>query len=116
MDFDAVLIAPRRAAMIRAGYWRDKTVNDHFDAVLATRPDALAVSSISAADGGRRDFTWAELDRLASRAAVGLTRLGVGCAMVGPGFWSFRRCFAVSTTRRWPRECGRSFPTSAMSS
>ena len=57
MDFDAVLIAPRRAAMIRAGYWRDKTVNDHFDAVLATRPDALAVSSISAADGGRRDFT-----------------------------------------------------------
>ena len=93
MDFDAVLIAPRRAAMIRAGYWRDKTVNDHFDAVLATRPDALAVSSISAADGGRRDFTWAELDRLANRAAVGLTRLGVGCGDVVscqlPNGWQF---------------------------
>lgn len=93
MDFDAILIAPRRAAMISAGHWRDKTVNDYFDAVLAARPDALAVSSISVAQDERRDFTWAELDRMANRAAVGLTRLGVGrgdvvsCQL--PNGWQF---------------------------
>ena len=27
MDFDAILIEPRREAMTRAGFWPDKTVN-----------------------------------------------------------------------------------------
>lgn len=77
MKFDAILIEPRREAMVRDGHWRNKTVNDYFDAALAEKPDRLALSSITVADGSRRDFTWAELDRMANRAAVGLTRLGV---------------------------------------
>ncbi|HRO14847.1 MAG TPA: cyclohexanecarboxylate-CoA ligase [Paracoccus sp. (in: a-proteobacteria)] len=93
MDFDAVLIEPRREAMARAGHWRGKTINDYFDAVMAEKPDALALSSISVTEGVRRDLTWAELDRAANRAAVGLSRLGVGpgdvvtCQL--PNNWKF---------------------------
>ena len=93
MQFDAVLIAPRRDAMVAAGHWRDKTVNDYFDEVLAEKPDALALSSIFVTEGVRRDLTWAELDRAANRAAVGLSRLGVGrndvvtCQL--PNNWKF---------------------------
>lgn len=93
MDFDAILIAPRREAMVRAGHWRDKTVNDYFEAALSEKPDQLALSAICVAEGRRRDFTWAELDRMANRAAVGLTRLGVGrddvvsCQL--PNGWQF---------------------------
>ena len=28
MEFDAVLLAPRRARMIEQGFWHDRTVND----------------------------------------------------------------------------------------
>lgn len=93
MEFNAILIAPRRDAMVAAGHWRDKTVNDYFDEVLAQAPDKLALSSISVAEGLRRDLTWAELDRAANRAAVGLSRLGVGrndvvtCQL--PNSWKF---------------------------
>lgn len=77
MDFDAVLIEPRLEAATRAGFWRDKTVNDYFAAALAEKPDSLALSSIVVSAGKRTDLTWAELDRAANRAAVGLHRLGV---------------------------------------
>ncbi|MFP1644734.1 cyclohexanecarboxylate-CoA ligase [Pontitalea aquivivens] len=77
MHFDAVLIEPRRASMTDAGYWQDKTADDYFDACLAAMPDALALSSISITDGTRRDLTWAELDLMADRAAIGLRKLGV---------------------------------------
>jgi len=93
MKFDAVLIEPRREAMVRAGHWRNRTVNDYFDAALAEKADQLALSAITGAEGRRRDFTWAELDRMANRVAMGLTRLGVGrddvvsCQL--PNGWQF---------------------------
>lgn len=93
MEFDAVLIEPRRAAMIAAGLWLDKTADDYFDACLAAHPDALALSAIHAATGARRDLSWAELDLLADRAALGLRALGVGrgdvvtCQL--PNGWEF---------------------------
>lgn len=93
MKFDAILIEPRREAMVRAGHWRNETVNDYFEAALAEKRDRLALSSITVAEGTRRDFTWAELDRMANRVAVGLTRLGVerddvvSCQL--PNSWQF---------------------------
>ncbi|EJW11385.1 Long-chain-fatty-acid--CoA ligase [Rhodovulum sp. PH10] len=93
MDFDAVLMEPRRAAMEANGFWHGKTVNDCFDAWLAAAPDAHALTAIRAATGERRDFFVRELDRLADRAAVGLYRLGVrkadvvACQM--PNGWEF---------------------------
>lgn len=93
MKFDAVLIQRRREAATREGFWGDRTINDLFAAALAEKPDALALSSIVVAGGKRTDLTWAELDRVANRAAVGLHRLGVGrgdivsCQM--PNSWQF---------------------------
>ena len=78
MIFDAVEIEPRRAAMTAAGHWRGKTADDYFDANLAADPGALAVSAVSSVYGTRRDLTWAELDLMADRAAIGLRKLGIG--------------------------------------
>ncbi|MFD2854773.1 cyclohexanecarboxylate-CoA ligase [Seohaeicola zhoushanensis] len=78
MEFDAVLIEPRIREMTEKGFWHGKTVNDYFDACLAACPDKPALTSIVVSTGERRDLTWAELDVLANRAAVGLSRLGVG--------------------------------------
>lgn len=93
MQFDAVLIAPRIQEMTQKGFWHGKTVNDYFDACLADCPDKTALTSIVVSSGDRRDFTWAELDALANRAAVGLSRLGVGrddvVACQLPNSWQF---------------------------
>jgi len=93
MQFDAVLIAPRIQEMTEKGLWQGKTVNDYFDACLATCPERPALTSITVATGERRDFTWRELDVLANRAAVGLSRLGVGrddvVACQLPNSWQF---------------------------
>ncbi len=93
MEFDAVLIEPRRAAMEAAGLWQGKTLLDYLEANLAARPDARALTAITVADGGRRDLTWAEIDALSWRAAAGLHRLGLGkddvLACQLPNSWEF---------------------------
>lgn len=78
MQFDAILIEPRRARMLAEGLWPGKTLLDYFEAALDRAPDALALTSIATATGARRDMSWAEIDRLSWRAAVGLHRLGLG--------------------------------------
>jgi cyclohexanecarboxylate-CoA ligase len=47
MDFDAILLPPRRAAMIAQGLWRDRTINDDLDACVASCPDKLALTGRS---------------------------------------------------------------------
>lgn len=78
MEFDAVLLEPRRARMEAEGFWPGRTLLDYFEACLAEKPDALALVSVVAATGARRALTYAEIDRLAWRAAAGLRRLGLG--------------------------------------
>ena len=93
MEFDAVLIAPRRAAAIAQGLWHDKTINTELDACLAACPDKLALTAVQAESGAVKRFTYRELATMADRVAVGLTRLGVGkndivaCQM--PNWWQF---------------------------
>jgi len=93
MDFDAVLIEPRRAKMEAESFWEGVTIDDYFDRALAAKPHARAMSAIRVATGERTDLTWAELDRMADRAAIGLRRLGVGrgdivCCQL-PNSWQF---------------------------
>lgn len=101
MEFDAVLIEPRRQEMTEKGFWHDKTPADFFDQCLAETPDKLAVSSVRVKTGERIDLTYRELDRLARRAAVGLSRLGVGrgdvvsCQL--PNGWEFVVTFLACT-------------------
>lgn len=93
MDFDAVLIPPRRAAMIAQRLWHDRTINNSLDACLADCPDRPALVALSLDRGTTRSFTYRELATLADRIAVGLSRLGVehndvvSCQL--PNWWEF---------------------------
>ena len=57
MDFDAVLIEPRRAAMTAAGYWLGKTSDDFFDAHLAANPNGKVLSAYSNSNGTQESLT-----------------------------------------------------------
>jgi cyclohexanecarboxylate-CoA ligase len=93
MEFDAVLLAPRRASMIAQGLWHDRTINVELDACLAACPDKLALTAYRVEAGDEKRFTYRELARMAERIAVGLTRLGVqkndvvACQL--PNWWQF---------------------------
>lgn len=92
MEFDAVLLPPRRADSVARGQWRDRTINDDLDACVAAAPDKLALTAIRQ-DGGASQFTYRQLATLADRIAIGLSRLGVGrndvVAMQLPNWWQF---------------------------
>lgn len=93
MEFDAVLLPPRRAESIARGYWHDRTINDELDACLAECPDKLALTALRLDTGAVRRFTYREMGTFADRIAVGLSRLGVGrndvVAMQLPNWWQF---------------------------
>ncbi|WER47419.1 cyclohexanecarboxylate-CoA ligase [Cupriavidus sp. WKF15] len=93
MEFDAVLLAPRRATSIARGYWHDRTINGDLDACIAACPDKLALTAVRVETGETRRFTYRELGAMADRIAVGLARLGVGrndvVAMQLPNWWQF---------------------------
>lgn len=93
MEFDAVLLGPRRAASIAAGQWFDRTLNDDLDACLAECPERLALTAVRVESGEVRRFTYREMGLMADRIAVGLTKLGVGrndvVAMQLPNWWQF---------------------------
>jgi len=93
MQFDAVLLPPRRARMIAQGLWHDRTINDDLDACLAACPDKPALTALRVETGELHRFTYRELARMADRIAVGLTRLGVGrndiVACQLPNWWQF---------------------------
>ncbi len=93
MEFDAVLLAPRRADAIARGLWCDRTINDELDACVAACPDKLALTAVRLDTRDVRRFTYRELAALADRIAVGLSRLGVVrndvVAMQLPNWWQF---------------------------
>jgi cyclohexanecarboxylate-CoA ligase len=93
MEFDAVLLAPRRAQAVAQGYWRDRTINDELDACVREHQDKTALTAVRVESGEIRRFTYSELAALADRIAVGLSRLGVGrndiVAMQLPNWWQF---------------------------
>jgi len=93
MEFDAVLLPPRRARMIAQGLWHARTINDSLDACVASCPDKLALTAVQVETGNVQRFTYRELARMADRIAVGLTRLGVGkndiVACQLPNWWHF---------------------------
>ena len=93
MQYDAVLLAPRRAESIARGYWKDRTINQDLDACLAECPDKLALTAVRLDGADVRRFTYREMAKLADRIAVGLSRLGIVhndvVAMQLPNWWHF---------------------------
>ena len=86
MEFDAVLLKPRRAESVARGYWLDRTINDDLDACFADCPDKLALTSVERDSGEVRRFTYRELATLADRIAVGRNDV---VAMQLPNGWRF---------------------------
>ena len=70
MEFDAVLLAPRRAESKARGYWHDRTINDYLEACLDACPDKVALTAIRLDTRDERRFTYLELAALADRVAV----------------------------------------------
>ena len=93
MEFDAVLLPPRRARMVAQGHWHDRTINDALDACVAACPDKLALTAVQIEARTTTHFTYREMARMADRIAVGLARLGVGrgdiVACQLPNWWQF---------------------------
>ena len=93
MDFDTVLLPPRRAASIAQGLWHDRTINGELDACLVECADRVALTAVRVETGAIRRFTYRELAAVADRIAIGLTRLGVGrndvVALQLPNWWEF---------------------------
>ena len=93
MEFDAVLLPARRAAMVQQGLWHDRTINQDLDACLAACPDKLALTALRTESGEIKRFTYREMAHMADRIAVGLSRLGVGkndvVACQLPNWWQF---------------------------
>ncbi|MCD8515163.1 MAG: cyclohexanecarboxylate-CoA ligase [Burkholderiaceae bacterium] len=93
MEFDAVLLPPRRARMIEQGLWHDHTINQALDDCVATCPDKLALKAYRLESGTTTQFTYRELAAMADRIAVGLHKLGVGnndiVACQLPNWWQF---------------------------
>ena len=93
MEFDAVLIAPRRAQSVAQGFWHNRTINDDLDACVANCPDKLALTAVQAESGTVTRFTYRELAAMADRVAAGLARLAVGrndiVACQLPNWWQF---------------------------
>ncbi len=93
MEFDAILLPPRRAESIAKGWWFDRTINHELDACVAAHPDKIALTAVRSESGEVRRFTYRELGTLADRIAVGLARLGVGrndvVSMQLPNWWQF---------------------------
>ena len=93
MEFDAVLLAPRRARMIEQGLWHDRTINQDLDDCVAACPDQLALTAYRVDAGDVRHFSYRQLAQMADRVAVGLSRLGVqkndvvACQL--PNWWQF---------------------------
>ncbi|MDR2328163.1 MAG: cyclohexanecarboxylate-CoA ligase [Comamonas sp.] len=93
MEFDAVLLAPRRAQMRSQGWWRDTTINEALDQAAQQWPDCLALVAQRTGEGAAQSFNYAQLARMADRVAIGLWRLGVRPADVVacqlPNVWQF---------------------------
>ncbi len=93
MEFDAILIPPRRSTMVRQGLWFDRTINDDLDGCVAACPDKLALTAVSLESGRETLFTYRQMATMADRIAVGLARLGVGrndvVSMQMPNWWQF---------------------------
>ena len=93
MEFDAILLPPRRASSVAQGLWPERTINDALDDCVARCPDKVALSALQVESGTTTRLTYWELAGRAGRIAAGLARLGVGANDVVscqlPNWWEF---------------------------
>ena len=93
MQFDPVLIAPRRTAMTAQGFWRNQTINTFMDQALQQWPDHTAVVAYRSDVPEPVRLSYRTLSQQIDRIARGLVALGVGRSDVVswqlPNWWEF---------------------------
>ena len=93
MDFDAVLIAPRKEKMLKEGYWLNKTIIGSLQTALQQNPDKTALVSFKSDKKTERAFSYQQLWEMTNKIALGLKHLGVNkndvvsCQL--PNWWEF---------------------------
>ncbi|HXZ02695.1 MAG TPA: cyclohexanecarboxylate-CoA ligase [Stellaceae bacterium] len=93
LDQEKETLSRRRAAMVAAGYWRDRTLLDHLDRAVAQTPDKTAIVAIRSETGAETRLSYRELHRLSDLVALGLAERGIGRGDVVsfqlPNWWEF---------------------------
>ena len=93
MNFEPVLLDPRRGAMTAAGWWRDETIAHRFGQALEICPDKIAVVAYREDRETPVYLSYRELDRRTEAVARSLAALGVGHGDVVsyqlPNWWEF---------------------------
>lgn len=93
MDFDAVLLSPRREKMLQQGYWLNKTILHSLNEAVYQYPDQVALVSYKTEDKTEKSFTYQEMLHTVNKISLGLKRLGiqkqdvVSCQL--PNWWEF---------------------------
>ena len=70
MEFDPILLAPRRAQSVAQGFWPDRTINDELDACVASCPDQLALTAVQGETGATTRFTFADFRLLQPKVSI----------------------------------------------
>jgi len=93
MQFDTVLIGPRKDAMRAAGHWRDVVLSEYLDRWSAQMPDKPAVIAHSLDREDVHRISYGELGKLADRVALALIECGIDKGDVVsfqlPNWWEF---------------------------
>lgn len=93
MEFDAVLLPPRREKMLKHGYWLNKTILQFLDEAVNLNPDKIAMVSYKAEDRSESSFSYQDILNISNKMALGLKNLGikkndvVSCQL--PNWWEF---------------------------
>lgn len=93
MDFDAVLLSPRREKMLQQGYWLNKTIFQSLNEAVYQYPDKVALVSYKTEDKSEKSFTYQEILNTVNKISLGLKHLGVqkqdvvSCQL--PNWWEF---------------------------
>ena len=93
MDLQAILPESRIAEMRASGQWLDRLITDFLDDAAAASPDKPAVTDYNGETETSTTLTYADLDRLSRRVALGLLDLGIRpgdiVAYQLPNWWQF---------------------------
>lgn len=93
MEFDAILISPRREKMLRNGYWLNKTVIGSLRNAVEKNPEKVALVSFRTETKVEQSFRYQDLWDKTNKIALGLKQLGVAkndvvsCQL--PNWWEF---------------------------
>lgn len=93
MDFDAVLLPPRKEKMLQQGYWLNTTILESLNQAVHQNPDKVALVSYKTEEQSEKSLTYREILHTAQKIALGLKNLGVqkqdivSCQL--PNWWEF---------------------------